>query len=199
MNDIRYSHCPSCKKKFPHRRGDKRSHCNSCINSTSLNTPQTVSEEPKGSFRGTPDISPRPALGVSLPERTTAATNIASDLPEGKEGHVDGVYPKTSALAESAEIAQRIDAAIGRGDHCQNCDEPLVAAISRITKRCPTCTALLKQVVEENVTAIVQNGWVQTQCAQCGNPLVVDIDSFQVICNQCEESNNAHRSYTDQL
>lgn len=186
---IKYSHCPSCKKKFPHRGGDKRSHCNSCINSTLLNTPQTASEEPKGSFRGTPDISPRPALGVSLPERTAAATNIASDLSEGKEEHVDGVYPKTSALAESAEIALRIDAAIGRGDHCQNCDEPLVAAISRITKRCPTCTAL----VEKNV----QNGWVQTQCAQCGNPMVVDIDSFQVICNQCEESNNAHRSYTD--
>lgn len=162
---------------------------------TPLNTYQPLLGESKDASQDFQDISPRPALGVSLPERTIAATNIASDLSEGKEGHVNGVFPKTPTAAESAEITQRIDAAIGRGDHCQNCDEPLVAAISRVTKRCPTCTASLKQHVEENVTAIAQNaahGWVQTQCAQCGNPMVVDIDSFQVICNQCEESNNAH-------
>lgn len=159
---------------------------------TPLNTYQSLLGESKDASQDFQDISSRLALGASLDGRPTAATNIASDLPEGKEGHVNGVYPKTPTPPTRTEIAQRIDAAIGRGDHCQNCDEPLVAAISRITRRCPTCTAMLKQVVEENVTAIVQNGWVQTQCAQCGNPMVVDIDSFQVVCSQCEESNNAN-------
>lgn len=171
---IKYSHCPSCKKKFPHKRDDKRSHCSSCISSASLNTRQTVSEEPKEASRDSSDISPRPVLGVSLPERTTAATDIASDLPEGKEGHIGGVYPKTPPLMESAEIAQRIDAAIGRNDHCIDCDEPLITLSSVMSRRCATCS------------------WIQTQCAQCGNPMVVDIDSFQVICSQCEESNNAN-------
>lgn len=148
--------------------------CNKC------QTPPNTYQPLLGESKDFQDISSRPALGVSLGGRPIAATNIASDLPEGKESTSEYVSPKISHPYENVSVEERIDAAIGRGDHCQNCDEPLVAAISRATKRCPTCTA------------IAQNGWVQTQCAQCGNPMVVDIDSFQVICNQCEESNNAN-------
>lgn len=170
-----FLYCKTCGAAFHPRHGS----CIKCYQ-TSLNTCQPPLGESKDDSRDSRDISSRPVLGVSLPERTTAATNIASDLPEGKEGHVDGVYPKTPIMSE---ITQRIAAAIGRDDHCLDCDEPLITLFGVMSGRCMTCTA---------VRCMPAPDWIQTTCTQCGEPMVVDIDSFQITCSQCEESNNAN-------
>lgn len=173
-----FLHCKTCGAAFHPRHGS----CVKCYQ-TSLNTPSTSPEPLPRTLGQIGNIPSRPVLGVSLSERTTAATNIASDLPEGKEEHVDGVYPKTPTMAESAEITQRIAAAIGRDDHCLDCDEPLITLFGVMSGRCMTCTA---------VRCMPAPDWVQTTCVQCGEPMVVDIDSFQITCNRCEESNNAN-------
>lgn len=171
-----FLHCKTCGAAFHPRHGS----CIKCYQ-TSLNTYQPLFGESKDDSRDFRDISSRPVLGVSLPEKTTAATNIASDLPEGKEGHVDGVYPKTPTMC--AEITQRIEAAIGRDDHCLDCDVPLTTLFGVMSGRCMTCTTTRRMPAPD---------WIQTQCAQCGEPMVVEIDSFRTICNQCEENNNAN-------
>lgn len=171
-----FLHCKTCGAAFHPRHGS----CIKCYQ-TLLNTYQPLLGESKDDSRDFRDISSRPVLGVSLPERPTAATNIASDLPEGKEEHVDGVYPKTPTMC--AKITQRIEAAIGRDDHCLDCDVPLTTLFGVMSGRCMTCTTTRRMPAPD---------WVQTQCAQCGEPMVVEIDSFRIICNQCEESNNAN-------
>lgn len=170
------SFCKNCGTGFHPRHGG----CATC-SQTPLNACQTLLRDSRDASQDFRDISSRPSLGVSLPERPVRATNIASDLPEGTERTISGVFPQTPTIAESVQIAQRIEAAIGRDDRCLECYKPLTTLLGAMSGRCIVCTTVRRMPDE-----------IQTLCTVCGDPMVVSIDSFQVTCNYCMEKSNAN-------